>query len=389
MRVEDGTNSNPGRRSPAAGGRSPWPRRLLILGYGGLIAIALAGWSWAPRVFWTVVMPMVPIGFVLAGFHAWRRACPIAAAGELGARRRAEGAPRLGRWLRDHGSVIALSILVAVLVLRLVLINGDAAALGVFLLALPLLAYVVNRRWGGRTFCQSFCPVGVVERIYTDAARAVVAPHAPDASGCATCTGCVASCPDLDARRSFERTRTRLSKRVATYAFPGVVFAFYAHYALRGGSWAHYFDGAWTRDPFAWDHVLGAGYAAAPQVPGVLAAALTLVSFGLISALVFFGIERLLARRTGAERATHVTLVIAGFVAFNVFYLFAGAPTLRLVPGATDAVSLVVAAASLSVLLQRWRLPDRRRRTKPQRAQRQQRAAQPRRRLPVLAEVSR
>ena len=57
-----------------------------VIVYLALLVLGCVGAPWLPRAFWTVLMPIVPIGIVLGGFHAWRRLCPIASIAALGAR---------------------------------------------------------------------------------------------------------------------------------------------------------------------------------------------------------------------------------------------------------------------------------------------------------------
>lgn len=358
-------------------------RVALLLGYLGVIAVAFVA-PITPRIFWTVVMPIVPLGFVLAGFHAWRRTCPIATVGALGAKLH-RGTTLPSGW-RRRGLVIAFVALLATLVLRLVATNGDGVALGLFLGGLALAALVVNAWGGGRSFCHHLCPVGVVERIYTDdapsasslaasnvtaASNVVAASKAASpkpsvsklalskGSGCDRCTGCAPVCADLDQERSFRRARDDEARRAVTYAFPGVVLAFYAYYALREGTWEAYFDGRWTLAPRGIERVIGPGFHFAPEVPAVIAAATTLVGFAAISFALFATIERALTPRwpSRALRRERM-LAFASFAAFNLFYLFAGAPSLRLVPGVARALELVVPIVATLVLVHRLRRRD-------------------------------
>ncbi len=329
-------------------------RGVLAAGFAALVVLCLSGVQLAPRAFWTLVVPLVPIGFVWFGFHAWRRVCPIGAAGALGA----SAAPRSARvspaW-RLRMFWVPMVVLLIVLTGRLVATNGDGLALGAFLCALPLAAYVVNRRFGGRAFCHYVCPVGVVERIYTDGGAPVRPAASDDNSQCGRCTGCASSCPDIDQPRASKKTRTDSSRRAVVYAFPGVVFGFYLYYLLRGGSWSAYFDGAWTAQPATYETWFGAGFFFAPSVPAVFAAAATLVVCGGVSFLCFLAVESgwRIVGTAPFTRVRATMLALASFVAFNVFYLFAGAPTLRLVPGASEVMWVLAPAVSLVVLGQR------------------------------------
>ena len=146
--------------------------------YVALVAFALLS-PLAPRVFWTMAMPVLPLGIVLFGVYRWRSACPVAAIGQAGAKLAPTRAhKRIPRWLREHGMTVSMGVLVLCLTLRHVATNGDHLALGLFLIALPMLAIAVNARFGGRAFCQYICPVGAVERIYTDGAPPVATAEA-------------------------------------------------------------------------------------------------------------------------------------------------------------------------------------------------------------------
>ncbi|MEM9068217.1 MAG: hypothetical protein AAGE52_06910 [Myxococcota bacterium] len=330
-------------------------QRVLLVGFVLMLGVGVI-LPWTPRVFWTVIMPLVPIGFVLLGFHAWRKVCPIATVGTFGAKFY-RGRRRIPtRWKR-LGLLVPLGVLFGSLVLRLVATNGDPAALGLFLGALGLGAFVLNARYGGRAFCHHACPVGVVERIYTDAAEAF---RSDPARACAPCTGCTKGCADINRDRSYDRSILDRDRRIAFYAFPGVVFAFYFYYYLRAGTWEAYFDGRWTEVPFVTTEVTGPGFFFAPEVPAIVAAGLTILGCGLVSLTFFFAVEAMLSRRISDRRALrHRVLAIASFSAFNIFYMFAGAPTLRLVPGLSRVVAFVVPVVATIVLFRRLLRGDR------------------------------
>ena len=86
-----------------------------------------------------------------------------------------------------------------------------------------------------------------------------------------------------------------------------------------------------------WRHVLAPGMWFLPQIPRLAAAPLTLAACAAVPALLLSWLERANARRLVKKHgddakwrtlARHRTLSIAAFLAFNTFYVFAGAPTL-------------------------------------------------------------
>jgi hypothetical protein len=318
-------------------------RRVSVIVYALLVACAF-WYRDLPRIFWTVIMPAIPAAIVLGGFYRWRSVCPIAAVGTLGARLgRARSAPR---WLARRPELGSLIVLVVCLVGRHVAFNGDGVALALLLLSLPAAAIVVNAWLSGKAFCHYICPVGVVERVYTDGA-----PRLPGASSlCPSCTACRKSCPDIDQ----DRVHDAGGLGSVAFAFPGVVFGFYLYYCLRFGSFEAFFDGRWTDAPLTAELVFGRGFFFWPEVPALVAAALTLGACALVSYALFAGLERALKRRAKSASFS-LAFALASFVAFNVFYCFAGAPALRTVPGASRLVAFIVPVVATAVLVHRFR----------------------------------
>ena len=203
---------------------------------------------------------------------------------------------------------------------------------------------------------QFICPVGFVERAYTEPRS--LRPGAN--SQCDTCTACKRHCPDIDQENAYWKDVGSAGRRLALYAFPGLVLGFYTYYWLRHGDWEAYFDGRWTREQVDAALVLGEGFFFAPGVPALLAATLTLVAFSATSYALFRLVERGITGIVGnGERGRHLSLALAAFAAFNLFYVFAGAPSLRQLPGGTRAAAFVAPLVGTVFLVRRWqRTPE-------------------------------
>ena len=78
-----------------------------------------------PRVFWTMLLPLLILAIVLMGFPTWRRVCPLAFFGEAGRVLDRGVRRRVPAWLERWFFPLTFSILLAMLVLRLVATNGD------------------------------------------------------------------------------------------------------------------------------------------------------------------------------------------------------------------------------------------------------------------------
>ena len=326
-------------------------RNLLVAGYLGFVGLGLVS-DVQPRIFWTMLLPLVPVGIVVMGFHAWRRICPLAFFGELGRRLNRGPQRRVPPWFERWFFPVTFAILLAMLVLRLVATNGDGLWLAGLLVALGLAAFATNAVFTGKTWCNFVCPVGFVERVYTEPRSLRSGAN----SLCSPCTACKRHCPDIDQENAYWKDVATSGRRLAIYAFPGLVLAFYSYYWLRHGDWEAYFDGRWTRQPVDAALVLGAGFFFAPGVPALLAATLTLVAFSAASYGLFLLLERGIQGVVGnAERSRHLALALAAFTAFNLFYVFAGAPSLRQLQGGTRAAAFVAPLVGTLFLVKRWR----------------------------------
>lgn len=322
---------------------------------GYVLAVVLAAtWEHGPRLIWTVLIAALPLFFVIGGFHLWRRICPLSWFSQLPIRAGRGGQRKVSGRLAEHPIVLPAGLMFVGLTLRLVAINGSGLALAAFLVAVAGAAIAVGATYRGKTWCNFVCPVGFVERVYTEPSRLIDSGN----SQCKPCSACTARCPDIDTEQGYWKSGASPSRRAAWFAWPGLVVGFYLHYALQAGDWSWYFDGAWTYEveqPGRW---LDAGYAIG-GLPRILAAPLTLALCGLLSWGAFdLGESLALQRATddaARRRVQHRALALAGFVAFNAFYAFAGQPTLRVAPGWLQwAVAFAVVGSSTLMLVRRW-----------------------------------
>jgi len=339
------------------------------------------------RVFWTMLIPIVPMFLMLFGHEAWRRICPLSLSTQLAQyaglqnrtrvfNRRSGRVERKLRLIRSASPVarylwfIQFGLLWLGVTGRLLFMNSDRTFLACFLLGVIGIAASVGFFFGGKTWCNYFCPISTVQKIYTGpgglleskAYRAKGVSQSTCRNNSAagdqsTCVGCVASCPDTDLERSYWDNLFKPGKRFATYGYLGMVVGFYAYYRLYSGNWDYYFSGAWTHEPGQLAALASPGFyfGGAPiDIPKFLAAPLTTGGFVLLA----FGLGVLLERTYGrlrdlfgnplaAERLRHQSLTLSAFATFNAFYLFGGRPNLNLLPpGILKAVDVLIVVVS-------------------------------------------
>jgi len=305
------------------------------------------------RIVWAVAVAALPLGIVLAGYHAWRRVCPLAFFATLGQRLKRQGRRKAGEWLGRHHLDVQAALLAAALAFRHLGANDAPWALALLFAAVILAALTVGFLCTGKTWCNHLCPVGLVEKLYLEPTQ-LAAPEGN--SQCAACTACKKNCPDIDLEQAYWKEADLPARRRAYFLWPGLVLGYFVYPWLASGTWNAYGARAWApAGPLP--GLLSPGLFFAPQVPRILAVPSTLAAFALLSWGGFRLVEATF-RRTGLEegQARHRTMALAAFVGFLLFYGFAGRAVLALLPDwLGDVLGVGVVMAATLVLLGRWR----------------------------------
>ncbi|HEY3805078.1 MAG TPA: cyclic nucleotide-binding domain-containing protein [Kofleriaceae bacterium] len=320
------------------------------------------------RIVWTICIAALPFFWMTIGYHVWRRICPLAVMGQLGRFFGKPGARKMGDWMTKNYLLVQLVLMVACLSLRLVATNGSDVWLAAFFGIVIVAAIVTSFVYAGKTWCNFLCPVGMVEKLYTEPSRSA-SEATPMTSQCSPCVACKRHCPDIDLEQGYWKEvggDQAAARRIAYFSWPGIVVGFYAYYYLVSGTWSYYFTGAWTYERALPDQMLAPGFTFAPMIPRVIAAPLTLIVFGAASYVVLSAIEKIIARRRIAQldngeartaaiaRVHHGMLAFAGLVAFNAFYAFAGQPSLQRLPSwLVSAWGVIVVFASTAMFVRR------------------------------------
>ena len=335
------------------------------------------------RMFWTMVLPLVPIFLMVFGHEAWRRVCPLSHFSQIphmlgwqhkikSLNRRAGRVDRVlallpQGWLRRNNYYLQLTFLTAGVCARLLFVNADRMALvGIFLFILGF-ALIIGLLYGGKTWCNYFCPIAVIQDIYTGSgglfeSKAHLAETPVSQSMCrapsprgdqSICVGCTTNCPDIDTENSYWRSLDSDPKRFMYYGFFGLVWGFYSYYWVYSGGWDYYFTGAWTHESGQMGKLLDPGFymgGVVIPIPKIIAAPLYLAVCVFVSYWLWTLIERAYARIAAARgtfqllgrpltrlplsktRLRHRMLTICAFLTFNLFYIFAGRPNILLMP---------------------------------------------------------
>ena len=338
-------------------GFDPWPFQI-----GGCEAITACHSHEGNHLFWGSVVPSTLLVLVVLSHEFWRRVCPLAFVSQLfralGRQRTVAGrggrreVVRIepGSWLGQHHLQLQWGLFIAGLSLRLLLLNSHTVALGVFLLLTIGAAIVVGWAYGGKAWCQYFCPMAPVQSVITGPRSIFGSPAHLETSSritqsmCRTigdngkeqsaCVACQAPCIDIDSERMYwQNLRGKRGLQAAWTSYPGLVLGFSLLLLAVSREGVDYLNsGVWAYDAWAARQILeplgspllGFG------LPRLLSVPLLLVLSGLISIGLFQALERRLERwwypglgDKSAETARQRTRLLASFLAINAFFWFA------------------------------------------------------------------
>ncbi len=358
---------------------SPFHLKALEVAFQGKV-IAQAPYQMTNRIFWTMIIPLLPLFLMVGGHEAWRRICPLSFVSQIPRylglnRKRSVLIRRTGQverqlaligkdsWWRRKVWYIQFGFLFLALNIRILFINSDRTALALFFIGVIVLALWVGYMWGGKTWCNYVCPIAIVQKIYTEPrglleSRAHVARNTITQSMCRTstpegdrsiCVGCIANCPDIDLERSYWENIEDPALRHVYYGFFGIIIGFYCFYYFYSGGWDYYFSGAWTHEAEQLDNLLKTGLfinGNAIGVPKIFSAPLILGSFVVAAIVLGKTLEKLFRQvvkraQLPVSEAEIISrcLSFSAYLSINTFYLFGGRPNLLLLP--TPALRLV------------------------------------------------
>ncbi|MGF1537642.1 MAG: 4Fe-4S binding protein [Elainellaceae cyanobacterium] len=345
-------------------------------------------------IFWGLVVPSAIFILLAFGHELWRRVCPLSFVSQiaraLGIQRQIKRThPKTGKvrfelvkvkkdgWLAKHHSQLQFGLLFIGLCSRILFVNSSRWLLGLFLLGTIVAAITVGYLYGGKAWCQYFCPMAPVQRVYAEP-RGLLTSTAHDKdskaitqSMCRTveagkehsaCVACCSPCIDIDSERLYWNTLRQPERRLIHYGYIGLAVGYFLYYFLYAGNWEYYLSGAWAHQEDQLATLLSPGFyfgGHAVPVPKLLAVPLTL---GITTALglgLGHRLERSLHRLSRsrnplitAEEIQNRVYALLTFGIFNFFFIFGGRNFIRLLPTAAqwafEGLILVVSALWLA-----------------------------------------
>jgi Cyclic nucleotide-binding domain/4Fe-4S binding domain len=328
----------------------------------------------APTIFWGAIVPSSIFILLVFGHELWRRICPLSFLSQipraLGKQRQIPRAnPKTGvvrhelakvkpaSWLGRNYLWVQFGWLYLGLCARILFINADRTALFIWFAITIVAAITVGYLYGGKAWCQYFCPMAPVQTVYAEpgalfASKAQVGDKQITQSMCRTveadgtersaCVACQNPCIDIDAERTYWDDITQPNQRWLYYGYIGLVVGYFGYYYLYAGNWDYYFSGAWARQSNQLTTLLDPGFYIFKNsiaIPKIVAVPLTLGIFSYGGYAIGMFIEgryrAYLDRRkqpVKPEIIQHRLFTVGTFLVFNFFFIFGGRPLILLLP---------------------------------------------------------
>ncbi len=326
-------------------------------------------------LFWGAIVPSGIFILLVFSHELWRRICPLSFLSQipraLGWQRqfKRENA-KTGKvryelakvqsesWLGRNYQYVQFAYLFLGLCGRILFFNADRLVLGSWLVFTIGAAIAVGYIYGGKSWCQYFCPMAPVQTVFSEP-RGLLGSQAhtsesritqsmcrtveADGSETSACVACQSPCFDIDSERTYWAGLHRREESFMRYGYLGLMVGYFVYYYLYAGNWDYYFSGVWNRDPNQLGALMNPGLYLAGRaiaIPKLFAVPLVLGAFTLGG----IGLGRLIASRAqvypwrkpaplNADLVQHRVFAIVTFLAFNIFFFFAGRPLLLLTPG--------------------------------------------------------
>ncbi|WP_026100931.1 cyclic nucleotide-binding domain-containing protein [Synechococcus sp. PCC 7336] len=334
----------------------------------------LSSYQLGAPIFWGAIVPIAIFILLVFGHELWRRICPLSFLSQLpralNSQRRIKRTDKKGNvryelakvdknsWLARNYLYLQLGLFFIGLSCRILFVNADRTALSIWLLTTIVAAVGVGWYYGGKSWCNYFCPMSPVQRIYSEPGGLFTSPAhtsptnitqsmcrtiTPEGKEESACVACQTPCIDIDSERSYWENITKPDRKVLYYGYLGLMVGYFGYYYLYAGNWEYYMSGVWAADPAQLSQLLNPGFylfGTPIPIPKLVAVPLTIGG----SAILFIALgrwfegfyqsirERL--RPVDAETRQHEIFSLVTFFCFNFFFIFGGRQIINAMPPA-------------------------------------------------------
>lgn len=352
-------------------------------------------YSLGAPVFWGMIIPSAIFILFIFGHEVWRQICPLSFLSQIpralgwerkrtnvkAGKKRAEIVKVSQKsWLAKNHFYLQFCLFFVGLCCRILFVNSNRLALGVFLIITVVAAIIVGYLYGGKAWCHYFCPMAPVQNIYAEP-RGLFTNSAHEGerqfitqSMCRTikdgkelsaCVACQSPCIDIDAERSYWKRLMEPSTQVNYYGYFGLSVGYFVYYFLYSGNWNYYLSGAWSHEEQQILNVWKPGLyllGQASSMPKLVAVPMVLGGFTLAGITLgkflekcYSSSQRRKHRPISPELIRHRIFSLSTFGIFNFFFVFAGHNYIQLLPKPLPGLfTILIAALSTFWLSRTW-----------------------------------
>jgi CRP-like cAMP-binding protein len=331
-------------------------------------------YSLGTTIFWGAVVPSAIFILLVFGHELWRRICPLSFLSQiprsLGWQRQFKREnKKTGKvryelakvnsdsWLGRNYLYLQFGWLFVGLCGRILFFNADRLVLAGWLLFTILAAIAVGYFYGGKSWCQYFCPMAPVQSIYSEPGgllsskahmseqlitQSMCRTVLPDGKEQSACVACQNPCIDIDSERTYWDGLKKPEAAFLRYGYVGLVVGYFVYYYLYAGNWNYYFSGAWLRQTDQLASLMSPGlylFGQAIDIPKLFAVPLILGGCTAIG----YGLGRSIEKRIksysrqhhsklSTDTIRHRIFTLCTFGIFNFFFIFGGRPLVQLTP---------------------------------------------------------
>ncbi|MEM8602767.1 MAG: EF-hand domain-containing protein, partial [Cyanobacteria bacterium P01_H01_bin.121] len=241
-------------------------------------------------------------------------------------------------------------------------------------------AITVGFLYGGKAWCQYFCPMAPVQTIYAEPRALLAKPShegerqritqsmcrtLKDGKELSACVACQSPCIDIDAERSYWDRLTDRETGWNYYGYVGIAVGYFVYYFLYAGNWNYYLSGAWAHEESQIANIWKPGlylFGEAIAIPKLIAVPLVLSLFTFLGIVLGQSLEKRYAayqrrqhRSLPPEMIRHRLFTLCTFLIFNFFFIFAAQNFIQLLPRPLpDLFAVVLATLSTLWLSRTW-----------------------------------
>ncbi|WP_227873325.1 cyclic nucleotide-binding domain-containing protein [Aphanothece sacrum] len=329
--------------------------------------IKQSSYAMGASLFWGLIVPCGVFFLLVFGHEFWRRICPLSFMSQLfrglgKQRQRKRVNPKTGQihyelvkikadsWLGRNYLKLQFALLYVGVCGRILFYDSSRIILGIFLLFSIGSAILVGYLYGGKAWCQYFCPMAPVQEFYGEprgllnsvaheGKQAIITQSMcrrqnSDGTEVSACVACHSPCIDIDAERTYWDWVKKPDYKFLYYTYAGLVVGFFVYYYLYSGNWNYLLSGAWTRQENQLETLFNPGFYlfnTPIPIPKLVAAPLTVALFSALGYFIGIQLDKFyksyqLQRNPilTPQQLQHQIYTLTTFWVFNFFFIFAG-----------------------------------------------------------------